>query len=361
MKIYNCDVCGELVYFENFKCKKCQCELGYLPIRDNMSSLHALNGGIYKALAPQAEGASYKKCYNHQHYDDICNWMIPIEDKSDYCISCRLTRIIPDLTIPENHTYWRRLEVAKRRLVYSLLRLDLPLKNKFEDEEKGLAFAFLADDNHPEIDESQKVMIGHDQGKITINIAEADHVVREKNRLDMNERYRTLLGHFRHEIGHYYWFLLIEDNPEFLEQFREVFGDERQDYDQALKDYYANGPIDNWQQNYVSPYATAHPWEDWAESWAHYLHMFDTLETASSWGITVEIEHGYERKAFNIQHHIQTFDEMKWQWGFLTAALNSLNRSMGMKDIYPFVPTETVFKKMQFVQQVIIKATLVVG
>ena len=248
--------------------------------------------------------------------------------------------MIPDLSIPENRKYWYQLEIAKRRLVYSLLRLGLPLKNKKEDPQNGLAFVFLADDEMPDMEDNKKVIIGHDHGKITLNIAEANDAIREKMRLDMHEEYRTLLGHFRHEIGHYYWFLLIQDNQELLTQFRDMFGNE-EDYNEALKRYYEQGPSSDWSKRYICAYASAHPWEDWAESWAHYFHMFDALETAQALGLT--------------EGQLQTFETMKDQWVRLSTTLNSLNRSMGMRDVYPFVWTDAVIEKLRFIHNVILQ------
>lgn len=355
MKIYNCDICGELVYFENDHCVSCGSPLGYLPVLDNMSSMVSVDGVIWKALAPSAHEAAFKKCRNNWE-QNVCNWMIPLSDPVDYCLSCRLNKVIPDLSVPENREYWHRLEIAKRRLVYSLLRLGLPIKNKDEDPNNGLEFAFLASSGGLTIEETEEVLIGYKEGRITVNIAEANDAVREKMRLDMKERYRTLLGHFRHEIGHYYWWHLIQANPDDLARFRQLFGDETQDYQQALKNYYAGGPTANWQQSYVSAYAGAHPWEDWAESWAHYLHMIDTLETAGAWGLVVRFIKGNQRQAIHLAHHLQTFEEMRNQWVYLSCALNSLNRSMGMKDVYPFVWSEAVIQKLRFIQQVIINS-----
>ncbi|MCB1179119.1 MAG: putative zinc-binding metallopeptidase, partial [Leptospiraceae bacterium] len=328
MKIYNCDNCGQIVYFENSLCLSCGFQLGYLPTLDNMSSIQDLGEGQWKALAPSAEEKIYKKCKNY-HLENVCNWMIPIEEDDEYCLSCKFNHIIPNLSIPENRKYWQRLEIAKRRLIYSLLRLHLPLNNKKTDPERGLSFDFLSNEKGLKYRESKRVLTGHNQGKITFNIEEANDAVREKMRLDMNERYRTLLGHFRHEIGHYYWFLLISNNNNLLTQFREEFGDERINYNFALKQYYINGPVGNWQERFISAYASSHPWEDFAECWAHYLHMFDTLETAISWGFTKKVESEDGMEDFKFKNHDTTFDEMKDQWLYVSTALNSMNRSMG--------------------------------
>ena len=353
MKIFSCDVCGHQIYFENTLCVNCKSPLGYLPVLDGMSSLKETDGRVFKALAPKAKGNLYKKCRNFQQ-ENVCNWMVPADDPIEFCLSCRLNEIIPDLSVAENRTYWHQLEMAKRRLVFSLLHLNLPLKNKKENPQKGLAFVFKADEDMAADEESTKVIIGHERGTITINIAEANDAIREKMRLDMNEDYRTLLGHFRHEIGHYYWFLLIDGNPRLLARFREVFGNEQEDYPKALNQYYSQGPKPDWAGRYICAYASAHPWEDWAESWAHYLHMFDALETAHNWGLIIKYKSGKELNLIQFKEMLHDFEAMKNQWGYLCAALNSLNRSMGMRDVYPFVWTEAIIKKLRFIHQVIV-------
>ena len=181
-----------------------------------------------------------------------------------------------------NEERWRALEAAKRRLIYALKRLGLPLEAKREDAAKGLAFDFLADAGP-----GQPVMTGHDDGLITINIAEADSAERERRRLELGEPYRTLLGHLRHEVGHYYWDVLVRDGGK-IEACRAVFGDESVDYQEALDRHYQTGAPAGWEENFVSAYATMHPWEDFAETWTHYLHMVDTLDTAASFGMAVD-------------------------------------------------------------------------
>ena len=190
--------------------------------------------------------------------------------------------MIPDLSLSVNQMRWRRLEEAKRRLFYSLLRWRLPIPTVADDPERGLRFEFLADQGG----DAPKVMTGHDGGLITISIAEADDVERERRRTAMGEPYRTIIGHFRHEIGHYYWDLLVRDGRR-LDECRALFGDDRQDYSEALERHHQFGPPQDWRDGYVSAYATMHPWEDFAETWAHCMHIVDTLETAASFGLSV--------------------------------------------------------------------------
>jgi hypothetical protein len=325
--------------------------VGFLPDVVCLSSLEpADEQGDYSANAPEAKGRRYRKCANYREHN-VCNWMVPDEEKDrEYCTSCHLDMVIPDLSVPANLPLWGEIEKAKRRLVYTALQLKLPLANRVDDPKTGLGFRFMADTLNPDGTVASKVITAHDNGLITLNLSEADDSVREKMRANMREPYRTLLGHFRHESGHYYWDRLVNDTK-FQEPFRARFGDERQDYDEAMKTYYANGAPANWVENFISAYATMHPWEDWAETWAHYLHIQDTLEVAADFGLVgkrVKIdpvaEAGLKPKPF-----MQVMET----WAELTIALNCLNRSMGLRDLYPFVLSDPVIEKMRFISEVI--------
>ena len=357
MKNFHCDSCQQPIFFENVQCVTCQHTLGFLPDLMVISALEPSDADQWRALASQGQGRLYRMCQNY-HQEQVCNWMVPIENPELFCQSCRLNKTIPNLSQPQNRIYWQRLETAKRRLVYSLLSLGLPLLNKQDNAEQGLAFDFLAD---PEANfrENAQVMTGHANGLITINVVEADDAVREKTRLNMNEVYRTVLGHFRHEIGHYYWERLMRYSN-WLAPYRERFGDEREDYNQALQRHYEQGPPADWQQQYISAYASAHSWEDWAETWAHYLHMVDTLETAVAFGLTVKPR---EPKAPAMQPDLdiigrqpESFDKLLENWLALTFAINSINRSMGQKDLYPFILSNPVIAKLRFVHDLIHEA-----
>jgi len=360
MKTFNC-ACGELIFFENVKCLVCGRELGFLPDVLTLSSLEAADGGLFKATSGKSGGQLYKKCQNYAK-ESVCNWMIPAEpapgkEQNTFCASCRLNQTIPDLSLDQNHDLWRRMEMAKRRLVYTLLLFKLPLANKTEDPEKGLAFAFLEDGVNPDGSVS-KVMTGHENGLITLNIAEADDSVREKIRNAMKEPLRTLLGHFRHEIGHYYWDRLIRDTN-YLDRFRTLFGDEQADYEQALQHHYSHGAPPDWQNNYISHYATAHPWEDWAETWAHFMHIQDTLEVANDFGLvgkSIRLDPGdaqQPRRKTWLSSEQVTFEGIIGAWAELTIALNSINRCMGVADVYPFVLSPPITNKLQFIFEVI--------
>ena len=238
-------------------------------------------------------------------------------------------------------------------MIYTLLGLGLEPRPKAVEPQTGLAFEFLEDSTQGD---ASRVLTGHDNGVITVNIAEADDVEREKQRTMQHEPYRTLLGHFRHEIGHYYWDRLIPET-EHLTQFRELFGDERADYQQALQKHYNDGPPPNWEQGYISAYATMHPWEDWAESWAHLLHMVDALETASAAGLSLKPKRSDEPSMRPPPDPLHTrherFDQMVDAWFPLTYVLNNLNRGLGLPDSYPFVLSAPVIAKLRFIHQVV--------
>jgi len=260
---------------------------------------------------------------------------------------------VPDTSVPENLVAWRKIEIAAHRLFYTLIKLKLPLDYGFNDDRERLTFDFLAT---PLDATTPKVMTGHEHGLITVALDEADDAEREKRRTVMHEPYRTLLGHFRHEVGHYYWDILVQDANR-LEDCRRIFGDERQDYAQALQKHYAEGAPPNWQDNFVSAYATTHPWEDFAETWAHYLHIVDTLEMARAFGIYVnpplartdELEAAVDFQPYRAPD----VDTLVETWIPLSNALNELNRTMGQSDIYPFILSPSVIKKLGAIHDLI--------
>jgi hypothetical protein len=307
--------------------------------------------GLWQRKARQRRrGAArrYRPCHNHIQYE-ACNFAVPAEDPNVLCVSCRQTRILPDLSLPENRERWYRIEVAKRRLFYTLAQLQLLSVEPPDGQRDGPVFEFLAD--LP----GQQVMTGHSEGVITINVAEADDAERVRRRVALHEPYRTLLGHLRHESGHYYWDRLIEHGGR-IDAFRATFGDERSDYTQALADYYTHGARAGWQSHHVSAYATAHPWEDWAETWAHYLHMVDLLETASSYNTRLVVpgsEDDVEEVADPFDTVANDFQQLVDQWIPLTLLLNSLNRSLGQEDAYPFALSAGALAKLRFVHDAI--------
>ena len=363
MKLFSCHKCNQLIFFENVACTRCGHRLAYLPDRAMMSALAPMDPGqpgqpnndVWVAQAPAAEGRRYRLCANDSQHG-VCNWAVPVEDPEPLCRACRLNDIIPNLSEPGSQEAWRRLELAKRRLIYSLLELGLPLEGKSDSEghqdgRSGLSFSFMRDGKEAD----QKVWTGHHEGTITINIAEADDPFREKMRVQLGETYRTLLGHFRHEIGHYYWYRLV-DGTGWHARCRQLFGDESADYAAAVKRHYDTGPGPDWGERFVSAYASMHPFEDFAETWAHYLHMTDTLETARGFGLSIRPApvdaHSKPKVAAN-RLDMHSFEDLMNGWVPLTIALNSMNRSMGLPDTYPFVLSSPALAKLRFVHDLV--------
>lgn len=300
-------------------------------------------------------GRHYRPCLNYSDLN-VCNWLVPIKSNNVYCDSCQLTETIPDLSQPENLEYWYRMEKAKRHLLYTLKKLGLPVW-RVGPEHPPLRFRFLQDVTEDEYGQEltvkSTVVTGHNEGVITLNLKEAEDASRIIMREKMNERYRTLVGHFRHESGHFYWDVLIR-NSDVIEEFRALFGDERMDYRQALHNFYQFGPAVNWQENYISAYASMHPWEDWAESWTHYLHIIDTLETANEYWLSIRDNRLQDPvQAGAKSESSSTFEKMFEDWLRLTTVLNALNRSMGQDDAYPFTIPLSAKTKLQFIHRLI--------
>lgn len=343
MRLFNCQACGQPIYFENRFCGSCGHALGYLPVSAELAALEPA-GDHFIALTRRRP--LVRHCRNIE--SDACNWLIPADQESPFCLACRHNRTIPDLSLDANLDRWRQMEIAKHRLFYTLIALKLPLKNRTDDPEHGLAFDFLTGD-------AQQVTTGHEEGLVTINLNEADDAYRESLRASMGEPYRTLLGHFRHEVGHYFWDLLVRGAR--LEACRALFGDDTQDYPAALNRHYAEGPPAGWQNNFISAYASAHPWEDFAETWAHYLHIVDTLETASTFGLRIHPQaarHQALHADLNFDpHQASSIKPLIEAWLPLTFAMNNINRSMGYSDLYPFILSEKVIEKMQFIHEII--------
>ena len=344
MKLFTCQHCGQLLYFENTTCERCGHALGFLPEYTTLSALER-EGELWRASAAPAK--LYRGCANALY--DACNWQVEADSASDFCVACAHNRMVPDLSVPENLERWRKLQLAKNRLMYTILKLGLEHPTEAQDKERGLTFDILAD---PPATDEPKVMTGHDNGLITIALAEADDAERERRRTEMGEPYRTLLGHLRHEVGHYYWDRLVADRGA-LDGFRAVFGDERQDYGEALKAHYARNLGDRWDDAYVSSYARAHPWEDFAETWAHYLHIIDTLETAAAFRVRVD-PHAAKADDLSAEvdfdvYRVPTIEPIVEAWLPLAFAVNSLNRSMGHADLYPFVLSPPVIAKLGYI------------
>jgi hypothetical protein len=349
-RVYACR-CGRPIFFRDSFCLSCKTVLGYEPSLSRICPLSAGPEPGTWTIGGTSPGDKrlYGLCANHAS-PASCNWLTRVDfGKNNLCICCRLNRTIPNLSDPENAENWRRIEFAKRRLVSSLLSLGLPVEPLSETGDGGLAFDFLRTPS-----QGPRVLTGHSCGVITLNIEEADDSMRESIRKRLHEPYRTLLGHLRHEVGHYYWDRLLAGTS-LIEEFRELFGDERQDYAEALRLHYRQGPPADWRGRFISAYASSHPWEDWAETWAHYLHMADALDTASSFSLDMEsLDIPFE--CFQPDALCQPDDRFLHfanAWIRLTAVLNELSCSMGLPDFYPFEISRSVVGKLHFIHKTI--------
>lgn len=344
MKRFFCQNCGNEVHFDSTRCVSCGRALGYEPER---TLILAGDNGTWRS----PDGAAFQACANARHL--ACNWLVAHGAGEQRCIACRHNRTIPDLSEGESLRRWQALELAKRRLFYSLLRWNLPVPVKIAPDDDGLAFDFLADVERPD-GTREPVMTGHANGLITINIAEGDDAERERRRTAMGEPYRTLVGHFRHEVGHYYWERLVSDRGEAeLSRCRAVFGDEREDYAQALERHYAEGPPADWTERTISAYAAAHPWEDFAETFAHYVHIVDVLETAHGYGLLTSVAAAQVGLALEDPYREGTLRELVNAWVPITVAINAINRAMGQPDLYPFVLSSPVEQKLSYIHRLI--------
>jgi hypothetical protein len=345
MRLYECDHCGQSIHFDNRVCMNCGHRLAFVPER---MALHALEGdgnGQWHLVAERAY--SVKLCANETN--DICNWTVPAEGSETFCLACRHNRLVPDASTDDGLRQFRAISQAQRHLFYSLLKWNLPCTTRDEDPDGGLVFDFLIDEVKPD-GTVVPAMTGHEDGLIAIRAAEANDATREKIRVSMNEPYRTMLGHFRHETGHYIWDKLVRDRDR-LAPFRSAFGDERIDYAEALRHNYEQGPPADWQEHFVSTYAASHPWEDFAECFAHYLHIVDTLETARSFGMATD-PRGHEDLSAEVgfsPYHARDAAQLVEAWIPFSVAMNAVHRSMGVPDLYPFILTPTVVAKLEFI------------
>ncbi len=337
MKNFSC-ACGNPVYFENTSCMQCGRYLGF----DTLTLEMLCFSSHEHAVLNETNQASFKYCKNYHDYN-ICNWLLPAHSESAYCRACELNELIPQVFAPQKRLWWFNLEQSKRRLIYGILKLNLPLQSRLSNA-SGLSFAFLEDRRMNPLVEEQIVNTGHAEGLITIYLAEADDIARESTRVAMGESYRTLLGHFRHESGHYFFDRLIK-NTAFHAEFKSLFGDDALNYHEALEAYYQKPPAhehaEGFLTEYISDYAQSHPVEDWAECWAHYFHIADTMETAKQNGLATYCPYD---------------DDVNLcleEWPELAIKINKLNRSLGLKDAYPFTLSESSIRKLRFVHRVI--------
>ncbi|WP_260926292.1 putative zinc-binding metallopeptidase [Novosphingobium sp. 9] len=359
MRSFACPNCQRLNHFEVRVCPGCNATLGYDPaidafrfLADDATVWRDAQGGVGEVVV----------CANNNAYA-ICNWLVAEHDDTQMCLACRHNRTIPDQSQPSVPPRWAKIEEAKRRMFHTLLKLGLPLETKLDETSgrtvQGLAFDFLYDPAAEEAGTPQ-VMTGHDGGLVTLNLIEADDAERERIRHAMGEPYRTLLGHFRHEVGHHYWSRLVEHDPEELAAFRALFGDETVDYESSLNSHYGDGGT-VWTTDYVSAYATMHPWEDFAETFAHYLHIVDVLATAEGFhlhlsGLSGEGAAGDGEVEVDFDPYTAPTAALAGQMAPLSFAMNAINRSMGQPDLYPFHLSDAIVAKLDYVNRLVARA-----
>lgn len=356
MRPFACPNCRRLNHFEVRVCPGCKATLGYDPAIDAFRFL-ADKATVWRA--GDGSTSDVAVCANNNAYQ-ICNWLVSRRDHTPMCRACRHNRTIPDLSQPSVPARWARIEAAKRRLFHSLIKLGLPLETKAQEAPgvQGLAFDFLYDAAAEQAG-SPQVLTGHDGGLITLNLIEADDVERERMRRAMGEPYRTLLGHFRHEVGHHYWSRLVAPDAAEREAFRALFGDERVDYRQSLQSHYADDGSKVWTDAYVSFYATSHPWEDFAETFAHYLHIVDVLAAATGFALSLKPLPGDPtgpEVELDFNPYTAGTAALAENMGPLSFAINAINRSMGLPDLYPFHLSHAVVAKLDYIQDLVAKA-----
>jgi hypothetical protein len=337
---FKCPNCGQRLAFENSVCLSCGSSLGF-SLAD--MALLVIASGADSEHGGAVDSSEYQLCANL--YLAKCNWLVEKDPVRKLCASCRLTRTRPSDTDTKALVAFAAAEKAKRRLIFELHELKLPIVGRDEDPRYGLAFDLLSS-------EFETVTTGHHNGVITLDLAEGDDVHREQLRVAMDEPYRTLLGHFRHEIGHYYFYRLVGPSQAYSRRFRELFGNPDADYQETLDRHYNEGTPPGWEDDYVSSYATMHPAEDWAETFAHYLHIRDALDTAAAFGFA-SAGATFERRVLGPSG----FDTIIDMWLPLAWALNMVNRSMGKEDLYPFLLPPAVLEKMRFIHTIIDEIT----
>ncbi len=314
MQIFRCPGCDAELFFDNGFCP-CGLAVGYDPNSERFAT-------------------DQRFCANRASLG--CNWTCAADET--LCASCQMTSVHPDLSMAENTPLWAKAEAAKRHVLVGLMRWGW-----FSADDPGARpeFHMLAEQT---ASGTADVTMGHASGLVTINLAEADTSERVRRREMLGEPYRTLIGHFRHEIAHFLFERLCERDG-FLSAFRAMFGDETRDYGAALAEHYQNGPPPGWQNAHVTPYAAAHPHEDWAETAAHAMHLCDITDSFLAAGLGKADAPGPDFDAYRATDPVALIDAAL----AIGVALNHVNRAVGQPDIYPFVNSDETRKKLGFV------------
>jgi len=348
VRAFACPVCNNFTAFEADRCRTCDAHVGlHLP----SMTMVATDGD-----AAYIDGERWVRCTQAGTLG--CNWLVREEEYEAYrrgrCLAHSLIRHEPvsDDTLAREKLV--PAAAALRRLVYQLHDLGLPIEPYWRSE-GGLAFDLLSS-----YTTGEKVIIGHADGVITIDLIETLDAYREQLRVSLGEPYRTMLGHFRHEVGHYYQNVLVETGAgadRYLDECRRLFGDERASYSDAIDRHYKFGAPDHWRASFISEYATMHPWEDFAECFAHYLHIADTIDTAREAGMVLHAD----RVRFTAPRDVvplECYDDLPierllFDWKWISMFFNRINTAMGKNALYPFDIPPPVAAKLGFVHRVI--------
>src|SRR3984885_2949148 len=344
MRAFRCANCGHAVPFEAQECPTCAVAVGYhLPSRRMV---------CVRSQTLTMDGRRWVRC---AHWERGCNWLAAADSAAGCCFADSFVRQGPAPDDTEAMAELGSTLKELRRLIFELIDLGLPVRPYYADSQ-GLAFDLLSSKTL-----GRPVTIGHSNGVITIDLAESLELYRECLRIKLHEPYRTMLGHFRHEVGHYYEMLLVQ-NTALIDDARTIFGDDRQDYPAALQQHYQGQAPTDWQPDFISEYATAHPWEDFAETWAHYLHITGTFATIADSGLVVEADRVNWDLPANIDaresYADATVEDIVTDWCVLSGELNRVNNSMGRDDLYPFTIFPHVVAKLGFIHQVVTTAAI---
>lgn len=347
MRAFVCPVCHNFVPFEGSTCLSCGTPVGlHLPSR----SMVALSDG-----AATVDGVRWMRCTQSGPLE--CNWLTSESAgvaARGRCLAHSLIRREPD---PDDTIAREKMlpaTLALRRLVYQLDELGLPV-DPYWQRDGGLAFDLLSS-----YSTSERITIGHANGVITIDLVESLDAYRESLRVQLGEPYRTMLGHFRHEAGHYYQNILVETGAgaqRYLARCRELFGDERASYADALTRHYEFGAPADWRSSFISEYATMHPWEDFAECFAHYLHIIDTIDTSREAGMVLHadrVRFAAPRDVVPLESYAEApIDQLLDDWKWISLFFNRVNTAMGKGPLYPFEISQPVADKLGFVHTVL--------
>jgi hypothetical protein len=335
MRRFVCPVCHTQISFTSSECGSCATALGFFSDGLELLPLAVAPSAAagYVVLARTQDESVWWRCLN---FAWGCNWMIRADSGDVWCSACRLTRGRPDESSLDAVLAWSTTELAKRRLIYQLRSLGLPIDSPADDPDNGVVFdlVYLPD---------SRGVTGHRKGVVTFDLREVDDRFREGARLAFYEPDRTVLGHLRHEIGHHYWDLLVVRN-DAVDEFRDLFGDERPDYNEALEQHYERLG-EAFPDTHITSYATSHPSEDWAEMFAHFLHIRDGIETADEFGL----DHPATKP--------EALDALLDRWAVLANALNEMSLGLGHSAPYPYTISAAVATKLAFVQRQVARAT----